>query len=265
MAVERTLIRVRERGYFDQLDLGLVVVRRLAWPLLAAAALGIAPFFVLNAYLLPSLNEESYFYIPVILGLELPFATAPITLVLGRRMFGERAGIGGTARTLLQTSVPMVLYQGILRGILLLFCFLGIFIIPSRLAFVNEVILLERGRWRDVFSRCSALCGDRSGDLVVRAVAQLIFLAAFTLAFSWCCAVLWEGLVSNESWQEFGEDVNATGFNPHIVQLGFWLGATFFAVARFLAYIDQRIRLEGWEVELRLRSVAAALQEREAW
>ena len=32
-------------------------------------------------------------------------------------------------------------------------------------------------------------------------------------------------------------------------------GVAFFAVARFLAYIDQRIRLEGWEVELRLRAV----------
>jgi hypothetical protein len=35
----------------------------------------------------------------------------------------------------------------------------------------------------------------------------------------------------------------------------------FFAVVRFLTYIDRRIRLEGWEVELRLRALGAAMME----
>ena len=36
----------------------------------------------------------------------------------------------------------------------------------------------------------------------------------------------------------------------------------FSAVVRFLSYIDRRIRLEGWEIELRLKSVGRALEER---
>ena len=37
-------------------------------------------------------------------------------------------------------------------------------------------------------------------------------------------------------------------------QLGAWIAIAFFAVARFLIYIDQRIRSEGWELRLRLQA-----------
>jgi hypothetical protein len=40
-----------------------------------------------------------------------------------------------------------------------------------------------------------------------------------------------------------------------------WVAVAFFAVVRFLTYIDQRIRLEGWEVELRLRGAGAVLRK----
>jgi hypothetical protein len=33
-----------------------------------------------------------------------------------------------------------------------------------------------------------------------------------------------------------------------------WIVAVYFTVARFLSYLDQRIRSEGWEVELCLRA-----------
>ena len=38
-----------------------------------------------------------------------------------------------------------------------------------------------------------------------------------------------------------------------LFQAGVWIAIAFFAVVRFLSYIDRRIRLEGWEIELRLR------------
>ena len=42
-----------------------------------------------------------------------------------------------------------------------------------------------------------------------------------------------------------------------LFQAGVWIAIAFFAVVRFLSYIDRRIRLEGWEIELRLRRSAA--------
>ena len=37
-------------------------------------------------------------------------------------------------------------------------------------------------------------------------------------------------------------------------QVVLWLVVTYFTAARFLTYLDQRIRIEGWEVELLLRA-----------
>jgi hypothetical protein len=47
-----------------------------------------------------------------------------------------------------------------------------------------------------------------------------------------------------------------------LFQFSVWVAIAFFGVYRFLAYIDRRIRLEGWELELRLKDVGRSLQER---
>ena len=52
---------------------------------------------------------------------------------------------------------------------------------------------------------------------------------------------------------------------PWTAQLGIWIVVAFFGVVRFLTYIDQRIRTEGWEVELRLRAAGLALEDTERW
>ncbi len=43
-----------------------------------------------------------------------------------------------------------------------------------------------------------------------------------------------------------------------------WLLGIYFSVFRFLAYVDSRIRLEGWEVELRLRAEGARIDAKHA-
>ncbi len=47
------------------------------------------------------------------------------------------------------------------------------------------------------------------------------------------------------------------GWFDHLyIPVAMWLSGLFFAVFRFLSYLDSRIRLEGWEIELRLRAEA---------
>ena len=48
------------------------------------------------------------------------------------------------------------------------------------------------------------------------------------------------------------------------VSSGVWIAVAFFGVYRFFAYIDRRIRLEGWELDLRLKAVARGLEARAA-
>ena len=49
------------------------------------------------------------------------------------------------------------------------------------------------------------------------------------------------------------------------LQLGTWLAVGYCGVVRFLSYIDQRIRLEGWELELRMKALGASMEDDDRW
>lgn len=259
-SADRTMVAIRERSFLDILDLALVVVRRRPVAIGIAATAGIAPFAALNAWLL----TEPEFPIGVelyLLMLEAPWATAPLTVVLGGLMFGERPSAVRVLKTLARSSLAMVLYHVVVRGLLIV-SVLFYPLIPARLAFLNEVILLERGRWWAVVRRNAALCGHRGGELFGQWLAQIGFGSAFVLAFWLGTGKLIQALTSSElTWDEPDwADLRGLRFQATV-----WLAVAFFGVARFLTYIDQRIRLEGWEVELRLRSVGRAMEEPRRW
>src|SRR5690606_11955454 len=52
--------------------------------------------------------------------------------------------------------------------------------------------------------------------------------------------------------------------NRFIYPFAMWLVVGWMAVVRFLAYLDLRIRREGWEVELLMRAEAARLRRTSA-
>jgi hypothetical protein len=259
LAYERTLIQIRERGFLDLLDLALVVVRSRPATLGLAAAAGIAPFAALNAWLTSDPEFPPVLLFPLIL-MEAPWATAPLTVVLGRLMFGMRPSAGRVLATLGRSLPAMLLFQGLVRGLLMMTGVLYA-LVPARLAFANEVILLERQRW-PVVGRCGQLSDDRGGEFFARWLAQLAFGGLFVVAFWLGTGSLSHALIGRElTWDEpgWGDLYGARA------QGAVWLAVAFFAVARFLMYIDQRIRLEGWEVELRLTDVGRALEESRPW
>ena len=45
-----------------------------------------------------------------------------------------------------------------------------------------------------------------------------------------------------------------------LIQGAVWIAVAFFGVYRFFSYIDRRIRLEGWELDLRLKAVARGME-----
>lgn len=58
-----------------------------------------------------------------------------------------------------------------------------------------------------------------------------------------------------------GDWVWNQSFDLFVLPLALWMVGVFYSVFRFLAYLDSRIRLEGWEVELRLRAEAERLEK----
>ncbi|WP_169976063.1 hypothetical protein [Tautonia rosea] len=261
MAVDRTLVQIRERSYLDILDLALVLIRHRPITIGATAALGIVPWALLNAWILSEVEDGRAMVHLGAIVLEAPFATAPLTIVLGAMMFGSSPRPGQVVGTMLRQLVPMLLYQFLLRSLLLLSWVLA-WLIPVRQVFMNEVLLLERGKWRRAWSRCTDLTSDRGGELFGQWMIQMAFGGMFTLAFWFATRQVLSVFEGELTW---GYSELDFVFNAWIF-VGVWIAVAFFAIVRFLTYIDQRIRLEGWEVELRLRAVGRAMKEAsDAW
>lgn len=270
MALDRTLVQIRERSFLDLLDLALIVVRRRPVTLGLAALSGVAPWAALDAWLMGQPGVSPLWWIPLV-AMEGPWATAPMTVVLGGLMFGERPPVSRVVRVLLRALPPMLLYQGILRGLLLLTVIFSP-VIPSKLAFLDEVILLEKGKWRAALGRSSRLCGDRWGELTFQWMVLAALGALFVAAFRWSAEVLVDLMVHNgigeSTWLSENPNTPAQWFTEMFDwrgQVGLWIVVSFAGLVRFLTYIDRRIRLEGWEVELRLRLVGAAMEDPERW
>lgn len=259
LAMDRTLVQIRERSFLGLLDLALVVVRCRPVTLGLTALTGVAPWVALNAWLVARNPELEPILLLLLVALEAPVATAPLTMMLGGLMFGERPTVGQILGSLFRNAPALLVYQGLLRGLLMMTGFFSP-LIPARLGFLNEVILLERGRWLSAVRRSAALCGDQGGALFGRWLAQGVFGAMFVGAFWVASASGLEMLAGGDLTWEEPEWAALTGLRA---QVGIWIAVAFFAVVRFLTYMDQRIRLEGWEVELRLRAIGTAMMEDE--
>lgn len=260
LAEDRTLIQIRERSFLDLLDLTLVVVRGRPRVIGLAALAGVAPCAALNAWLTadPEFPLTVYF---ALLILEAPWATAPLTVVLGGLMFGKRPSTVGVLRTLARGLPAMLLFQVVVRALLLVTV---VFypIVPSRLAFLDEVILLERGKFLGAVRRSSTLSGLRGADFFGQWVAQTFFGVLFVVCFWAGAGAMVNALTTSEmTWDRPG----LSDFYSVRAQAAVWLAISVFGVARFLTYIDQRIRLEGWELKLRLQAVGRALEGASRW
>jgi hypothetical protein len=251
LAQEPTLIQIRERSYLDLLDLALLLVRHRPRRLALAAGIGIAPFAALNFWLLSDPEFPRGLW-PVLLFLEAPWATAPLTVVLGGLMFGQAPSIGSVLKRLVVALPAMFLIHVLVRCALSMTILL-FWIIPARLWFASEVILLERSSGWKAIGRCLQLTRHRPGEFVLRWVGQLLFGLIFALCFWLGTNAAVKALFESELTWERPVLADTSGLR---FQFGVWIAIAFFAVGRFLIYIDERIRGEGWEVKLRLQAAS---------
>ena len=113
------------------------------------------------------------------------------------------------------------------------------------------MILLERnplvGRPGQIstLARNGRLHRGNSGDFLLRGLGTLILAPLLVVALYVTQRVLLALLLGFEA----GPAADAAAF-----QAVLWVVVVYFTVARFLSYLDQRIRNEGWEVELFLRA-----------
>jgi hypothetical protein len=256
--IDHTRIAIRERSWLDNLDLALHVIRAHAVGVFAAALAGVLPMAILNYAILDysfggQLSEDTVFnavaLATLLVMIEAPLATAPLTLYLGQAMFLERPNRRQIARQFAVCLPQLVLLQLLLRAVLILPILT--WILPYVLwPYLNEVILLERnplvgsGRQLSTMKR-SALLHRGGADYLARAIgAGLLSLGLIS--------ALWMTQAMALDWLLGFQE----GWTAQIIsfQCVLWIVAVYFTVARFLNYLDRRIRNEGWEVELFLRA-----------
>ena len=254
------LIQIRERTFLDLLDLTVVVIRQRPWPIVLSALAGVVPFALLDFYLTANPNFPLVLFI-LLVALQAPWATAPLTAALGLMMFGEAVTPAKVFRTLLRGFPSMFFHQFLLRTILLVIPFL-ILTVPVVFMFLNEVILLERGKFFSVVRRCSVLAKENQGDFFGQWLAQFLFGTLFIASFWLGTEALFSSLATTELTWETPELEDLS--NPRF-HFALWVTIVFFALTRFLCYIDRRIRLEGWAVKLRLQDVGRAMEREGQW
>ncbi|MFI4875571.1 MAG: hypothetical protein ACIALR_09545 [Blastopirellula sp. JB062] len=283
MQLDKTQIAIRERGLLELFDLALLVVKRYGRRILLTTAFAAIPFTLINIALLwnlrPDLPSEvttgQYGFLMVLLiYLEAPLATALVTLLLGDVMFHDKPSWRRMLSTPLALAPRMFWLTAIMRGVLpgmglVYFCTFedgeawGIFlfmltayatVLRGVRPFLGEIILLERNPlWAKdagtmtIGRRSAALHNPNFGDMVIRAMASTLSIPLATAI----CLNVWAlrgYLFGQWAWDSMMLDL----FLP----ASLWLVVAYMAVARFLSYLDLRIRREGWEVELVVRAEA---------
>jgi hypothetical protein len=272
MRIDRLQIVVRPRGVLECLDLALMLCGRRPLGMAVAAAIGVLPMIVLNRAVFAGAPEddESVLALLVALAMEVPWATAPLTLFLGQAVFSNRftaASGRDCLRAFAGAIWPLVLFQVLVRGGSLVTCLAAPFFLPAAY-YLGPVILLERGRTGTVAGRCLQLARADLGQILLLIVidaallglgwlAGVVFLESFTVL--WRGGTPWD--LAKVMFDPYGEagDVATAAVRALVSwpsQLAFWTAASLVAVFRFFTYLDARIRHEGWDVELKFRAPA---------
>lgn len=251
--LEHTTVRIRERSFLEILDLALLLARRHAVACAVLGTIGALPLWALNRWL--ALAEWSWYLQAWVYALELPLASAPMTLFLGQSVFVERPSLTLALRELVRALPRFVFHQVLVRGLLLGLVLAAPYVYVRR-TYNGEVVLLESGRSSDLAKRSAGLHTGQAALIGARWLGSLVYGAFAAAAVSIAAATL-----SRTFQGRFGPpEVTAATFTGVEAELAFWAVGGFLAVVRLLAYLDLRVRREGWEVELRLRAAAKEIE-----
>ncbi|MEM7313386.1 MAG: hypothetical protein AAF497_09565, partial [Planctomycetota bacterium] len=247
------------------------------------------PLMLINWWLInwiPGSSDESesnirYMWTMIALvTIQAPLVSILITPMLGNAMFLEEVSAAKIWKTVRESWFGLFLIQLLLRGII--FSWILMALVPEGSAeftgwevwlillvlysvvmratrpFINEIILLERNPLRSkdksemtVGKRSSALHTPNSADLMSRFIScagVAFFLSVSIIGTLW---FMWGMLLFDWEWGTFMLQI--------VFPASLWLVAGYFAVVRFMCYLDLRIRREGWEVELIMRAAASRL------
>jgi hypothetical protein len=292
--LDQTHVAIRPRKLSEIGDLAIMLLRQYPQAILVGFTVGAAPWMIINALVLgwmplaetaetlfdeeTVLERQRYVWLmAVLIFLETPLAGIFTTSYIGQAVFQRRPTWMQVWRDTLRMTPRLLLTLGVIRGpliavLLLLFIrnepFMPgievgwILVIVGLAAFLRsvrpflpEILLLERcplfPRHSDTIGvrrRSSLLHGPISGDLMGRFILAGVMIVLLSISLFYGYTFIVRTLLNSDSWSLLVSMV--------LFPLALWTAGSFSVLLRFLSYLDSRIRLEGWEVELVLRAEA---------
>ncbi len=287
MRLDQSFIAIRERGSLETLDLAWPVISRHGLPLLLYLGLGALPLAVINHWISRSYAYDfSYngLFNLLLVYCEAPLGTLFVNSYLGRATFEGKPSWRVVTGDVLSRWLAILYVLGFNRLVLPTLLLLGLAgftteentavlwialacltmmtsaLIRGLWVFTSEILILEK---TPLTAKAGAKINfsQRSRAMHRGAAARglgLTLLAGFfslPLLFS-----IYGGL--SLSAEMCGFPVAMDWLHAGILwQVALWMVAGFWTVARFLLYMDTRIRQEGWEVELKIRAIAMRMSE----
>lgn len=252
MKVEDLTIQLRNRSYWEAIDLGFALSRQWFFRLWGAwmiAALPIFLFTILVIYL--SDNEYIRSFIFILFWWCKPLYEQPLLHILSRQLFSEPVTLRDVFKDYFKVVKPQLSALLLWRRFSL-----------SR-SFNNPIAMLENLTGKQRRNRLHVLHSQQSSAsqwLTIVCVHLELILYFSTLAFVYV-------LIPNELnngftlWELIGEESAALLVITNIAYfIAISIIAPMYVSAGFALYITRRVKLEGWDIELAFKRMKNRLE-----
>jgi hypothetical protein len=295
MQLDHTHVVIRLRTLSEIGDLAMVMIRRYPSSLLIGLSAGASVWAIANALLLSwipireagyglddeeAVNEIARYmsWMALLVMLQTPAAGVLTTRYLGQAVFEKRptwADVFGEAKrqfwrwfwvlgwqrgavpamivVAARWGQPLSVFWDVVVPLTLLFV---VGFVRSVRPFIPEILLLEQcplrpetGSELTMKHRSKSLHGPMASELASRFI--VVSFVLFGLLLSVIATLMWARGIALGHWN-FLDLVVLIVLYP----LALWIVAGISVLVRLLSYLDTRIRLEGWEVELAIRAEA---------
>lgn len=256
MNLEGARVTLRPRTQSEIFDLAFRFCAALALPLyLRLGALVLLPC-LLACGLVHALSDGAWPLVWTCAVLLAALVQGVFTIAASRLLFEARPRAPGIILHALRRA-PALLGALLLHGLLLgvgSFVVIGALFVWVWHTFLYEAVLLEQQGPVAALRRASALVKHKFGAALVTCtggavVVVLGVVSAELLLGSLVEWVLQLGRPFGTLWRDGG--------SPYAL-IGLFAALPLVATARFLGYIDGRTRQDGWDIQLRFMSIAAA-------
>ena len=256
MNIAELSIAVRERGVAEIYDLSLLVLRKYWWQLSLLIGLPYLAFMCLNIALVyqgPETQMSARWTIwpYLLLMAEIPLLSAASTVFLGNALFHGNCGIVHCLRTALRHS-----------GRLLIACLLKPIILLTP-AHMCEVYLLEQLKGSRAWKRGNRLMSgwrqDYLAQFLINCGVGFLFMGlAILLIHEMSKLLLYaDQPFTTDFMQTVEENFFIYDLEHHIFgHFVIFPLIVYFAVVRFLSYINLRTVREGWSTELQMKDAS---------